>query len=42
MKRIVQQELKNHEEPPEKKKKQADYQLGKLLEKNEWKRETKQ
>ena len=33
MKRIVQNELENHGEPPEKKEKPADLRLGKLLEK---------
>ena len=33
VKRIVQKELENRGEPPERKKKQADSQLGKLLEK---------
>ena len=33
VKRIVQKELENHEELSEKKKKQADSRLGKLLEK---------
>ena len=33
MKRIVQNELENHGEPPEKKEKPADPRLGKLLEK---------
>ena len=31
-KRIVQKELENYEKPSEKKKKQADFRLGKLLE----------
>ena len=33
MKRIIRKELENHEEPPEKKKKLADFRLGILLEK---------
>ena len=33
VKRIIRKELENHGEPPEKKKKQADSRLGKLLEK---------
>ena len=39
VKRIVQKELENHEEPSEKKKKQADSRLGKLLEKIRGKKE---